>query len=175
MFLKRSNRCTNVPATADPLASLVPSAGAAAATGSCPAAVLLSPAAAAATSLAPARRWPPGTAHGVLLGAASRRHRTTTSPAPAPEHDRGGALASMVARSHVRTPVVWAAAFGGQRRTLYIHPVTTHTQRFGVQMCVPTCQAEFTREGERCAIYRAVERRCQLLRRYTTLSDLHCC
>ena len=141
--------------------------------------------------LLPRRRPPlPGGRRRDELGASSSvatghrpRRPARRGLAAAPNDDVAGAGAGARPRGSprdhggkvTRTPVVWAAAFGGQRRTLYIHPVTTHTQRFGVQMCVPTCQAEFTREGERCAIYRAVERRCQLLRRYTTLSDLHCC
>ena len=76
-----------------------------------------------------------------------------------------------------RTPVVWAAAFGGQRRTLYIHPVTTHTHTavWCTNVRANVSGRVYERGRERCAIYRAVERRCQLLRRYTTLSDLHCC
>jgi hypothetical protein len=134
----------HVPATADdPLASCLPSAAAAVATGSGPAAVLLSPAAAATTSFTPAARWPPSATppgtHALLVpGAASWRP---------PAHGRGMALASM-AGNGANAGGLWeresGGVCGGHRRWLYMH---THTQ--GGSVCANVCQRVRTSLWER--------------------------
>ena len=143
--------------------------------------------------LLPRRRPPlPGGRRRDELGASSSvatghrpRRPARRGLAAAPNDDVAGAGAGARPRGSprehgakvTRTPVVWAAAFGGQRRTLYIHPVTTHTHTavWCTNVRANVSGRVYERGRERCAIYRAVERRCQLLRRYTTLSDLHCC
>lgn len=135
----------HIPATAadDPLAScvVIPESAAAAATGSGRPAILLSPAAAATTAgLAATSLTPAAATHGLVLGAPWRRRLHWTSP----EHGRGGALVSMAG---------WMNMDGRRRSERRRLAVTVEgyqyaeirTQWFGVQMCVPTCQAEFMR------------------------------